>query len=398
MNTTKKALLVTTVSGFVPQFEMSNVHILQSMGYEVHYAANYNTPSYGKDNSRLDGTGIIQHQIDFIRSPFRLENIKIYKQLKSLMQREKFDLVHCHTPMGGVMARLAARSTKTVPVIYTAHGFHFFTGASLINWLCYYPIEKFLSRYTDEQICINREDYERSKKHFHAKYVDYIPGVGIDLENIHKTVSKELKKEELRLPKDKILLLSSGELIKRKNHESIIRAVAQLKQEYTSSRNSTIDFHYIICGHGVLDGYLHQLAEELDVTDCISFLGYRTDMMEIFQIVDLFLFPSYQEGLPMALLEAMAHGLPVICSDIRGSRDLMGKCAEQALDTCEGGIMIKQANHVSAYSKAIDQMLQDRILMQKMGEKNRQRAREFSKDYVKQKMKELYYRIIINNV
>lgn len=391
MKPTKKALLVTTVSGFVPQFEMSNVHILQSMGYEIHYAANYNTPSYGKDNHRLDGTGIIRHQIDFIRSPFKPQNIKIYKQLKQLMQAEHFDLVHCHTPMGGVMARLAAHATKTTPVIYTAHGFHFFTGASIINWLCYYPIEKILSRFTDEQICINKEDYERAKKHFHAKHVDYIPGVGINIEKIQKTVDVSRKKEELGLPKDKVILLSSGELIKRKNHEAIIRAVAELKQKSAaSSEPLPLDFHYVICGHGVLDGYLQQMAEELQVSDSISFLGYREDMMEIFQIADIFIFPSFQEGLPMALLEAMAYGLPVICSDIRGSRDLMGKCAVQSLDYCDGGIMVKRADDVSAYNQAIRQLLQDRNLMQEMGEKNSHRAKEFSDKLVKSTMEKIY--------
>lgn len=126
----KKALLITHVSGFVPQFEMNNVRILQSMGYEVHYASNFNTPSYGTDNHRLDGTGIICHQIDFVRSPFDKRNLHVYRQMVELMRREDFSLVHCHTPMGGVMARLAAHATGTGPVIYTAHGFHFFKGAS----------------------------------------------------------------------------------------------------------------------------------------------------------------------------------------------------------------------------------------------------------------------------
>ena len=124
MPSKKKALLVTTVSGFVPQFEMNNVRLLQTMGFEVHYASNYNTPSYGTDNHRLDGTGIIRHQIDFVRSPFKPENITVFRQLKAVMEREQFQLVHCHTPMGGVMARLAAHTTHTGPVIYTAHGFH----------------------------------------------------------------------------------------------------------------------------------------------------------------------------------------------------------------------------------------------------------------------------------
>ena len=185
MSQPKKALLVTTVSGFVPQFEMNNVRTLQSMGFEVHYAANYNTPSYGTDNHRLDHTGIVRHQIDFVRSPYKPENLRVYRQLKKLMTEQRFQLVHCHTPMGGVMARLAAHATGTGPVIYTAHGFHFFTGAPMKNWLLYYPMERFLSRFTAQQICINREDYQRAVRQFHAKYVDYIPGVGVDLNRYH---------------------------------------------------------------------------------------------------------------------------------------------------------------------------------------------------------------------
>lgn len=396
MKQIKKALLVTTVSGFVPQFEMSNVQILQSMGYEIHYASNFHTPSYGSDNHRLEGTGIIQHQIDFVRSPFHLQNIKVFKQLKQLMIAEQFSLVHCHTPMGGVMARLAARATKTGPVIYTAHGFHFYTGASIINWLCYYPIEKFLSYFTDEQICINKQDYERAKKHFHANHVSYIPGVGLDFNKIKKTVDITNKKIELGLPLDKIILLSSGELIKRKNHETVIRAIAKLRQDSLSSPNNFFNkIHYVICGHGELYQYLKHLSKALNVSDSISFLGYREDMMEIFQIANIFVFPSFQEGLPVALLEAMAYGLPVICSDIRGSNDLMGVNARALIDFCDGGIMIKNAEDVSAYSQAISYMLEDKKTLRAMGEKNRKRAKNFSSEYVKEAMKEIYKRILL---
>ena len=385
MTPPKKALLVTTVSGFIPQFEMSNVHILQNMGYEIHYATNYNTPAYGKDNQRLDGTGIIQHQIDFVRSPFNIHNINIYRQLKQLMMKEHFDLVHCHTPMGSVIARLAARATKTGPVIYTAHGFHFFKGASCINWLFYYPVEKLLSYFTDQLICINQEDYNRAQKHFHANHVNYIPGVGLDINKIQKLINKNGKKQELGLPTDKFILLSSGELIKRKNHETIIRTI-----QYYKKINNTIPFHYIICGQGELENYLKDLADNLGVSEHISFLGYRNDMMDIFQISDLFIFPSYQEGLPMALLEAMAYGLPVICSDIRGSRDLMGKCAIVAVDMCDGGILIKKPTDLESYSKAIYLILHNKKLLKEMGKRNAIRAQSFCKEKVNIAMFDIY--------
>ena len=395
MKAAKKVLLVTTVSGFVPQFEMSNVHILQSMGYEVHYAANYHTPSYGADNHRLDGTGIVRHQIDFVRSPFKPKNIKVYRQLKRVMSTEHFDLVHCHTPMGGVMARLAAHSTKTGPVIYTAHGFHFFKDAPLINWLCYYPMEKFLSHFTDEQICINLEDYERARKKFHAKHVSYIPGVGLDTNKIQPAIDINAKKLELGLPADRLILLSTGELIQRKNHETVIRAIGKFKAECPELiKSEDMKFHYVICGHGKLEEYLKKLAEALQVNDCITFLGYREDMMEIYQIANLFLFPSFQEGLPMALLEAMAYGLPVICSDIRGSRDLMGANAKAPFDYCDGGILVAKADDVDAYSQAIRLLLDDYSRRQEMGKKNSLRATDFSVQTVKKSMGKIYRKLL----
>ena len=119
-----KALIVTRVSGFLPQFEANNVKILQEMGFEVHYAANFNTVVYGKDNHRLDGMGLTCHQIDFERSPFSPGVSKAYRQLKKLLEQENFDLIHCHMPMSGVVARLAAQAVRRktgrkVPVLYT---------------------------------------------------------------------------------------------------------------------------------------------------------------------------------------------------------------------------------------------------------------------------------------
>lgn len=386
----KKALLITTVSGFVPQFEMNNVRLLQTMGYEVHYAANYNTPSYGDDNHRLDHTGIIRHQIDFVRSPFKPQNIHVYKELCSLMQSEQFDLIHCHTPMGGVIARLAAHATHTGPVIYTAHGFHFFKGASFINWLCYYPVEKFLSYYTDQQICINQEDYDLARQKFHAKHTDYIPGIGIDLTRIVHMNADEIakKKEQLHLPGNQWIFLSSGEFIKRKNHETALRAFARLRQQRS-------DIHYAICGHGKLDSYLRNLVKELKIENNVSFLGYRTDMLEVLPCADVFVFPSFQEGLPIALLEAMATGLPIVCSDIRGSRDLMEKSgiSTPQYSYCKGGIMVSSADNVDAYCDALNQLLSDPFKFDQMRAANISRANDFSVSHVIEHMKKIYQRL-----
>ncbi len=385
----KRALLVTTVSGFIPQFEMNNVRILQEMGYEVHYASNFHMPSYGNDNHRLDGTGVVCHQIDFVRSPYSKGNITVYKQLKKLMETERYDLVHCHTPMGGVMTRLVASVTKTKPVIYTAHGFHFFKGAPVLNWLCYYPVEKLLARKTDQLICINQEDYRRAKT-FRAKCVDCIPGVGMNLGKItYLTEDKRReKKMELGIPADKKVLLSAGELIKRKNHEAIIRAVAQLND------SSVV---YVICGHGELDQELRKLAKNLNVEKQVIFAGYREDILEVYQLADIFVFPSRQEGLPMALLEAMSCGAPVVCSEIRGSVDLMGKTTTEkphsGWSLHEGGAMVKKADDIAAYVDSIRWCLYNSEWRTACSKRNRLAAKNFSLEKVEKKMREIYRRV-----
>ena len=369
----RKALLVTHVSGFVPQFEMNNVHILQNMGYEVHYASNFHNPSYGDDNSRLEGTGIICHQIDFERSPFKRKNITAYRQLKKLMEEHEFDLVHCHTPMGGALARLAAHNTHTGPVIYTAHGFHFFKGAPLINWMIYYPVECYLSRYTDVLICINVEDYKRAKKHFYTKNVVRIPGVGLDIERIESTiVNTNQKKEQLGIQNDEYVLLSVGEMTANKNHELVLRALKKLNNK---------KIKYLLCGHGEEEKKLKNLVTDLQLNDQVLFLGYRKDVFEIYRIADIFVFPSIREGMPVALMEAMASNLPVICSNIRGNREL--------IKNDFGGRLI-EGHNIDDYARAIADLAGDREKCLRFGQYNALTIRNYDKSKSLEIMKQVY--------
>lgn len=373
----KKVLIVTHVSGFVPQFEMNNVRILQELGYEVHYASNYKTPSYGTDNSRLDGTGIVRHQIDFVRSPFSFRaNKKAYTQLKQLMLEIPFELVHCHTPMGGALARIVAKATNTGPVIYTVHGFHFYKGAPLLNWLIYYPAERYLSRFTDLLVTINQEDYHRAKS-FHAGELQYIPGVGIDYSGIKETIIDIGKKrEELGVPKNHTLILSVGELIKRKNYETGLKAFAKANLP---------DSTYLICGHGVLNEHLQGLANQLGIADRVIFAGYRKDIIEIMKCADVFLFPSYQEGLPAALMEAMACGLPVLCSRIRGNTDL--------ITPGEGGYLYSPKDK-EGFTLGLTMLSKDPTIRAKMGQANKRAVRQYHSNDIKGYMEDIYRSIL----
>lgn len=375
----KKVLIITTVSGFVPQFEMNNVKILQSIGYEVHYGTNYNMPVYGNDNLRLNNTGIIRHQIDFVRSPYSIiENIKAYKQLKKLMKIERFDLVHCHTPMGGVLGRLAARATNIPSVVYTAHGFHFFKGAPIINWLLYYPIERYLSRYTDLLITINKEDYNIAKKFKfrHKGKAVYIKGVGINTEIGYNDKVDRLKiNREYGIQSDSFVITSVGELSKRKNHRVVLEAIAQLGNK---------DIKYVICGTGNLEDELKRLACHLHIEEQVIFAGYVKDIYNILCTSDCFIFPSLQEGLSVALLEAMSVGLPVICSKIRGNVDL--------IDDEKGGYLVHPTD-VDGYVQALALIVKEHKRCRELGVYNRKKVKNFDIKEVGKNMTYIYANI-----
>lgn len=310
----KRALIITTVSGFVPQFEMNNVKILQDLGYEVHYAANYHMPVYTDNNERLEGTGIIQHQIDFVRSPYNIgKNIKALNQLVSLMREIKFHLVHCHTPMGGVLGRIAAHKTNTKPVIYTAHGFHFYKGAPVFNWLFFYPVERSLAHWTDCLITINKEDYRRASN-FQLKnnqVVQYIPGIGINLQDFQDK-KQTLTKKDLDIPEDSFLIMSTGELNKNKNQKVIIEALGLLDDSKV---------HYILCGEGRQKEALYDLCKKYHLEKQVHFLGFRSDVNKVLKIIDCFAFPSKREGIGVAALEAIATGVPVVAAKNRATRE-----------------------------------------------------------------------------
>lgn len=328
-----KALIITSVASMVDQFLLPSLFLLQEMEYDVHVACNFekgNTCS-AEQVEELKRT-LIDHeitfyQVDFERNVLQLfHNVQAYKQISTIITTHEFSLIHCHSPIGGLLGRLAARNArnKGTSVFYTAHGFHFYKGAPLKNWLFYYRVEKFCSRFTDKLITINQEDYELAKRKFHAKETHYMPGVGVDLgrfENVR--VDKPTKRREIGVPEDAILLLSVGELNENKNHQIIIRALAELNHP---------NVHYAIAGVGEKKEYLICLADKLGISDKIHLLGYRKDVAEIYKISDIYVLPSVREGLNVSLMEAMASKCPCLVSRIRGNIDLIDSNGGELFD------------------------------------------------------------------
>ncbi|MBE6564444.1 MAG: glycosyltransferase family 4 protein [Ruminococcaceae bacterium] len=345
-------LYVTTVSSTMNAFFKQHIEMLVKDGHRVELACN-------DDNWPIDSFYNVLnckfYHIDFSRFPLSLDNMKAYKQLKQVIEKGKYDIVHCHTPNASVITRLVCRKYRKkdgVKVFYTAHGFHFYKGAPLKNWLLYYPIEKICSYFTDKLITINTEDFELAKRKFKAKEIHYVPGVGVDLsrfENIQ--IDRVQKRREIGVPENAFLLLSVGELNENKNHQVIIRALAKLKDS---------NVHYAIAGTGDKKEFLLRLAKELGVTDQIHLLGYRNDVPELNYASDVFCFPSHREGLGLSAIEAMACGLPIVTSNIHGINDysvdgVTGyKCRPDDVDGFMKAIQIIQSNgkkHMGDHNK-----------------------------------------------
>lgn len=371
----KSILFITTISGFLQKFEMQDVKMLQDMGWKIHYASNFENPIYECDREYLEENGIVCHNISVQKSPFALKgNYRALKEVLHIIKEEKIRALHCHNPVGGVIGRLAGRFGWEHPyVIYTAHGFHFYKGAPLKNWLMFYPVEKFLARDTDQLVTINRED-EQMANRFRLRQngrVSRIPGVGLDLERFYASAKeRQNMRRKLEIPEEKFVLISVGELNGNKNHATVIRAVAQCKNP---------NLVYLICGEGNGRTYLEKLISELGVQHQVFLMGYQHQVEKYLQCADCFVFPSIREGLGMAALEGMACGLPIIVGDNRGTREYARENA-----------IVCPAEKVEAYQEAIEKVEQDAELRKKMGERSHQIAKEFQIENTKRVMQQVY--------
>lgn len=304
-----KILFVATVDIHIINHHLRIIHKLHEMGHQVDVAANG-----GYTNTDITN----KYNICFSKNPMSLDNFKAQKEIKKIIEEGNYDILSCHTPLSSFFTRLVTKEFSG-KVMYMAHGFHFFKGAPLINNTVYKWMEEIAARYTDTLITINREDYEAASK-FHLKsggQVKLIPGVGIDLNEIQSCrKDKNEIRELLGLPQDAFVLLSVGELNKNKNHLFVMQS---LTEEF--HKNSLL--HYVIAGKGPLEDTYKAFIKENHLESQVHLLGYRTDIRSLLYGMDLFLSPSFREGLPVSVLEAMATGVPVLASNVRGNRDLI---------------------------------------------------------------------------
>lgn len=366
----KKVLFTATVDSHIIQFHIPYLKWFKEQGYEVHVATN--------GDEKIEYCDV-KHKIPFERNPIKINNIKAIFKLKKIIEEEKFDIIHCHTPMGGVVTRLAAinsRKKYNTKVIYTAHGFHFFKGAPLLNWMIYYPIEKFLANVTDCIITINDEDYKIAHKKFRAKKIAYTHGVGVDPKRFNINMSTEQKEElrkKLNLAKDDFIIIYVAELINRKNHYMILNTMKRI--------NSNKNIKLLLVGNGDLKEKYTKYIKENKLEKNVRMLGYRKDVPQLMKISNIAISTSRQEGLPVNVMEAMISGLPDIVTNCRGNRDL--------IKNGENGYVIEQDDESTLYKRIMD-LYKNKDLREKMGYQSKKMIEPFELERVIKELADIY--------
>lgn len=368
-----KILFVASVYRHLTAFHIPYIQYFQSKGFEVWVAGS------GEDDKKvLEGYGVTCIDIPFSRSPLNRQNITSYQMLKSLFSTEQFDLVHVHTPVAALLTRMAFRKTKNGKIIYTAHGFHFFSGAPKQNWIIYYTVEKLAAKWTDHLITINEEDFNSAQKLLPKNKISYVHGVGVEFTSVLVTEDeKRALKETLELAKDSVVISYIAELNYNKNHQFLLRNWRQLKQQ-----NPKIEL--LIIGAGENEKELKRFVN-LEKLKGVHFLGFRKDVSKLLQITDIVSLLSYREGLPKSIMEAMVASIPCVVTNTRGLRDL--------IKSNENGFVINHEEN-EALVRAFTALAQSEDLRKQMGQAAKQLVEPYLLEKVLIEYVEVYERLL----
>lgn len=368
-----KILIVTTISPTIG-FLIPHIRYLIDEGHKVDVAFNI-----VKDiNPMLIELGCKIHNMEFQRSPINKDNYIAYKRIKNLVLENKYDLVHTHTPIASFLTRLACRSISNIRILYTAHGFHFYKGAPIENWLTFYMAEKLVGRWTDGLITMNEEDYIISKKIISqnngCRYK--VHGVGIDLKRFQpKDVNdtKELR-QKYGYTEDDFILFYAAELNKNKHQDLLIESISELKTKIPNIK-------LLLAGPGPSEETYKKLMKELNLEKNVELLGFRSDVKILLKLSDIAVASSRREGLPVNVMEAMATGLPIVATDIRGHRDLI----EDGVNGYLVGV-----EDVDGFTNAIAKLYHDKTLRERFGRKGIELVQKYSLENVLEEMKNIY--------
>lgn len=365
-----KVLFVSHTTNFI-KFNLPYMKWFRDQGWLVHYAS-------AEEEPFPDDVCDAHFRISFQRSPYSTDNIVAYKQIKELIDNQNYQIIHCHTPVGGAVTRLAARDARKrgTKVIYTAHGFHFYRGAPKRNWMLYYPVEKYLSRYTDCLVTINSEDYRLAAEKFNAIQIRKISGVGVNLETFYPVSEAERihLKKQFGFSEDDFLLIYAGELNQNKNQSLLLYMMKDIRHKLSNIK-------LLLAGKGDLESHYKAMTKSLGLEDAVYFLGYCSNMTPIYQMSDLGVSSSIREGLPLNLLESMACGLPIVASKNRGHCEIVSED--------RNGLLFSPYDSLQLLQK-IEMLYSNQLLRQQMSVNNLEDVKKYSLENSLMNMQEIY--------
>ncbi len=372
----KSVLLLAPLSSVHERFNTANILALKELGCEIHLAANFSVDDHAKAyRERMQQQGFITNHIPFVRSSL-FGNLLCIPQLRRLLREGQYDIAHCHTETGGLLTRLCMPSHSKTKYVYTPHGLSFYKGSSLKSQCLYRPLERWICSKMSAVLAMNQEEWEVLRG-WNANTARFIHGVGVSLGDIQNVqIDKEKKRKELGVPPHDWLILSAGELNANKNHKVVLQALSRIPDPKP---------YYLICGEGDQREALTVQIQTLGLADHVLLLGYRYDLPELLAIADVFVFPSYHEGLSVALMQAMAAGLPVVCSPIRGNVDLIVQ---------EQGGDLQSPDDADALCASIATLLRDAPLRKAMGAFNQQKIKAYSIEHVQREIKSIYQELL----
>ena len=380
-DTLSKICHVATVDISIRFLLLNQLLFLKEKGLQIHVAC-----SDGKWLEEIEGHGIVVHRIEMRRSISPHMDLFSLFSLVRLFRREKFSLVHLHTPKASLLGAIAAKLSGVPKVVYTIHGFYFHDGMKWPARSFFVFWEKIISMCVDSALSQNRADvgtainsglYREGKISFLGNGIDI---VRFDPEKV-STDQRLRTRRSFGISGTCPVVGVVARLVREKGLLDLFESIVMLKREFPN-------VHLLLVGPADgkrKDGIAQDTAAYFGLKEDITFTGMRLDLPELLSIMDVFVLPSYREGFPRALMEASSMRLPVVATDIRG-------CREAVEDGVTG--LLVPVGDPKGLAAGIAAILRDRAFAERLGNAGRRKAlSDFDELAVFRKAYETYQRL-----
>lgn len=360
------------------RFALPLMERLRDEGFEVEAMAQADGTE-----ARLQEAGFQVHDWNAGHTFNPLRIIRARRELKAFLRERDYDIIHTHCSFGGIIGNPVARKHART-VIYTQHGFYVHEGLNPLMRAAWLTVEKVGLRHADHVICVSRAEQELARTLGVGppeKFV-HVPGAGIEIARFSlneddRRSGRRRVREELGLAEDDFVLLTVSRLTWDKGYREMIDAVRML-------RETGHEFVLLAAGSGKDEEGIRRAIEDAGVSDVFRLLGWRDDVIDLYCAADVFVFASHREGLPIAPIEAMASGLPVVVSDIPGCRE--------EIEHERSGLLFA-TGEAGALVACLEQVLRDSDLRERLAQAARRRAQRFDIVNVLDRQVELYRQV-----